>query len=170
MRRISIYLCYSHLKAILYNMRITLHSPSLFALISLCLFLSSGYAQHGHHGGLPDSFHESIPLFPEALGPLIWKVSTEKSLAQDYFNQGVQLKYAFAVNEAARSFREARKLDPQCVACHWGEAWALGSYLNEPMSEAKAPLALEAAQTAKKLAKKHGSELEKALVAAIQSR
>ncbi|MEM8901553.1 MAG: hypothetical protein AAGC85_25815 [Bacteroidota bacterium] len=151
-------------------MKIIPHSPCLLALLSVCLFLSTGYAQHGHHGGLPKTFHDSIPLYPEALGPLTWEVSTENSLAQDYFNQGVQLKYAFAVNEAARSFREARKLDPECVACYWGEAWALGSYLNEPMSEAKAPLALEAAQTAKKLAKKHGSELEKALVAAIQPR
>ena len=151
-------------------MRITPHSPSLLAFILSCFLFSTTYAQHGHHGGLPASFHDSIPLYPEALGPLTWEISTENSLAQDYFNQGVQLKYAFAVNEAARSFREARKLDPECVACYWGEAWALGSYLNGAMSEAKAPLALEAAQIAKKLAKKHGSKLEKDLVEAIQSR
>ena len=89
---------------------------------------------------------------------------------QQYFDQGVQLKYAFAVNESSRSFREARKLDPECAICYWGEAWALGSYLNQPMSKAKAPLALEAARTAKKLAKKHADELEKALIEAIQIR
>ncbi len=98
------------------NKKITPHFPSLLALLFLCLILSTGYAQHGHHGGLPHSFHDSIPLYPEALGPLTWEVSTENSLAQDYFTQGVQLKYAFAVTEAARSFREARKLDPECVA------------------------------------------------------
>ncbi|MEM9936459.1 MAG: hypothetical protein AAF824_22725, partial [Bacteroidota bacterium] len=148
------------------------HTSKLICLLLLCFIGISpnSRAQHGDHGRLPKTFHDSIPLYPEALGPLSWKISTENALAQQYFDQGVQLKYAFAVNEAARSFREARKLDPACAVCYWGEAWALGSYLNEPMSEAKAPLALEAAYTAKKLAKKQGSELEKALIAAIQSR
>ena len=127
-------------------------------------------AQHGNHGGLPASFHDSIPLYPEALGKLSWDINNENPLVQQYFDQGLQLKYAFAVNEAARSFREARKLDPECAICHWGEAWALGSYLNGSMSKAKAPLALEAAKKAKKLAKKHASPLEKELIGAIQSR
>ncbi len=140
-------------------------------VVSFLLFGSIGItsAQHGDHG-LPDSFHDSIPLYPEALGPLHWDIQHENPLVQQYFDQGVQLKYAFAVNEAARSFREARKLDPQCAVCFWGEAWALGSYLNQPMSKAKAPLALEAAKTAKKLAKKQANELEKALIEAIQIR
>ena len=136
----------------------------------LSLFITYSHAQHGDHGGLPDSFHDSIPLFPEALGPFTWDIQHENSLVQQYFDQGVQLKYAFAVNEAARSFREAHKLAPDCAICYWGEAWALGSYLNEPMSKAKAPLALEAAHTAKKLAKKQDDKLTKALTEAIQVR
>ena len=140
---------------------------ALLVFLSLSVSLSRG--QHGDHG-LPDSFLDSIPLYPEALGPFTWDIEHENPLVQQYFDQGVQLKYAFAVNESARSFREARKLDPECAICYWGEAWALGSYLNQPMSKAKAPLALEAARTAKKLAKKHADELGKSLIEAIQIR
>ena len=45
--------------------------------------------------------------------------------AQLFFDQGIQLMYAFDPNLAARSFREAWKLDPNCAMCAWGEALVL---------------------------------------------
>ncbi|MDX1479875.1 MAG: hypothetical protein R3301_19325, partial [Saprospiraceae bacterium] len=85
---------------------------------------------------------EPIALVPEALGTFGRVITTSSQEAQDFFNQGIQLKYAFAVNDAISSFREAQLRDPDCAMCYWGEAWALGSYLNGHMRESKAPLAL----------------------------
>lgn len=119
---------------------------------------------------MPDGYDAPIKLFREALGEHNWSVSTTDTLAQAYFKQGLQLKYAFAVNEAARSFRQARTIDSLCAPCYWGEAWALGSYLNEPMNEAKAPLALHAIRRAAALASEHASPLEQELIRAMSVR
>jgi tetratricopeptide (TPR) repeat protein len=125
-------------------------------------------AQHDH--GAPEVREDTIALFPEALGPFTWSVSTDHEEAQAYFDQGVQLKYAFGVREAARSFREAIKRDENCAICYWGEAWAMGSYLNGKLSEDDAPKAYEAMQKASRLANKHATPLEKALIKAAQVR
>ena len=147
---------------------------TLFFLFSLSANVLIAQHGHGHGGGNPDempkSYHDSIPLYSSALGKYMRPVTTKDSLAKAYFKQGLQLKYAFAVNEAARSFREARKIDENCAVCYWGEAWALGSYLNGAMNKAKAPLAYEAIQKAKKLAKKNASPVEQALIKAMTVR
>ena len=149
----------------------------LYALFTLLFFLTTvtaGLAQHGHGGGdsetMPDGYEDSIKLFRLALGEFDRKITTSDTLAQTYFKQGIQLKYAFAVNDAARSFREAHALDTLCAPCYWGEAWALGSYLNEPMNEAKAPLALHAIRKAVELAPKYASPVEQALIKALTVR
>lgn len=148
---------------------------SSFFLLIFFLFASSYLmAQHGHGDNdsekMPESYHESIKLYRSALGKHNWKITTSDTLAQAYFKQGLQLKYAFAVNEAARSFREARTIDTLCAPCYWGEAWALGSYLNQPMDEAKAPLALKAIHKAAELAPKYASPLEQSLIQAMTVR
>ncbi|MDX1479892.1 MAG: tetratricopeptide repeat protein, partial [Saprospiraceae bacterium] len=97
-------------------------------------------------------------------------ITTSSQEAQDFFNQGIQLKYAFAVNEAISSFREAQLRDPDCAMCYWGEAWALGSYLNGHMRESKAPLALAAIQKASELSSEHANAVERALIDAFQVR
>jgi len=52
-----------------------------------------------------------------------WEVHTpylfENPEAQAYFDQGFQLMYAFGKLDAARSFREAEKRDPDCAICYW---------------------------------------------------
>ena len=143
----------------------------------LLLFLSNAtvsLAQHGHGEGdsekMPNGYEDSIKLFRSALGVFDRKITTSDTLAQTYFKQGIQLKYAFAVNDAARSFREARTLDTLCAPCFWGEAWALGSYLNEPMNEAKALLALSAIRKGAELAPKYASPVEQALITALTVR
>ncbi len=111
-----------------------------------------------------------IELIPEALGKFHREITTTSEEAQRFFDQGIQLKYAFAVNEAASSFREAQKADTTCAMCYWGEAWALGSYLNGHMRENKAPLALAAAQKAAELAENNSTDLERALIDAMKVR
>ena len=110
-----------------------------------------------------------IRLIKEALGKLERTITTNNPVAQQFFNQGLQLKYAFAVDEAVSSFREAQKLDPECAMCYWGEAWALGSYLNGHMSETKAPLALAAITRAIELTGNANNQ-ESDLIEAMTSR
>jgi len=113
---------------------------------------------------------ESISLIPEALGKLERSITTNNQAAQDFFNQGLQLKYAFAVDMAASSFREAQKLDSTCAMCYWGEAWALGSYLNEHMEENKSSLAYDAIQKASELSAHYANDTEQALIDALKVR
>ena len=72
------------------------------------------------------------PLFDD-LGDHHVPVATPSSLAQKFFNQGLTLAYGFNHLEAARSFREAARLDPGCAMCWWGVAYALGPNINKPM-------------------------------------
>ena len=72
---------------------------------------------------LPDSFNEPMPLYTKALGDFSRPISSSNPEAQAYFDQGFQMMYAFAKEDAARSFREAWSRDPDCADCYWGEAW-----------------------------------------------
>lgn len=53
------------------------------------------------------------PLF-EGLGDLHYPVSSKNEDAQNFFNQGLTLSYAFNHAEAKRSFKEAARLDSTC--------------------------------------------------------
>lgn len=81
----------------------------------------------------------SVPLY-QNLGNLTFKISTQNSKSQDYFNQGLRLSFGFNHAEAQRAFQAAQKLDPNCAMCYWGEALVLGPNVNVPMMpEANAP-------------------------------
>lgn len=107
-----------------------------------------------------------IDLIPSALGTYTWTVSTTVPAAQAYFNQGMQLRYAYNVNEAARSMAQARRADPDCAMCYWGEAFALGSFLNGGMTAAAVPQAFAAITRAVELAEGHADGVERALIQA----
>ena len=66
----------------------------------------------------PSDFDEPIPLFDVALGDFEYPISSDNEKAQAYFNQGFQMMYAFTKVDAARSFREAQKADPDCAVCY----------------------------------------------------
>jgi tetratricopeptide (TPR) repeat protein len=114
----------------------------------------------------------SFPLYRAGLGDLSRKVTTSVPEAQAYFDQGLQLMYAFAKGEGLRSFQEASAADPSCAMCAWGEAWAWGPYLNGPMRWQDEPAAHEAAERAARLAEATGAgtPVERALIDAIQVR
>ena len=99
-------------------------------ILAVSVMNSSISTQENAATPLPEAFRAKFPLFSEGLGEFSRKISTSNPDAQAYFDQGFQMMYAFAKFEAARSFREAWKLDPNCAMCYWGEAWAWGSYLN----------------------------------------
>ena len=111
----------------------------------------------------------ATPLYKTGLGTFHRPISSTNTETQAFFDQGFQMMYAFAKPEAIGSFREAWKRDPDCAICHWGEAWAWGSYLNEPMSERDAPSAHAAAQRALALIDR-ASPVERALITAIVTR
>lgn len=106
----------------------------------------------GGDDGDTSAFTDPIDYLPDALGSYAWEITTDSEQAQAYFNQGMQLRWAYNVNEAARSMAEARRLDPECAMCFWGEAFGLGSFLNGGMSATKAPYAHEAIEKAVALA------------------
>ena len=124
---------------------------------------------HGMAPSVPDRYNEPIPIFRVGLGPFTRAISSANAEAQAYFNQAVQMEWAFDKVDAVRSFREAWKRDPDCAICYWGEAWAWGSYLNAPMNAQESPHAYIAAQKAISL-KSHASPVERALVEAMASR
>ena len=108
------------------------------------------------------------PLFA-GLGTLTYPISTQHPLAQKYFDQGLRLAYAFNHWEAARAFRSAQKLDPNCAMCYWGEALVLGPNINLPMQDDAVAPAFAAVEKAKALAGS-ASEKERALIEALGQR
>lgn len=103
------------------------------------------------------------------LGKLHFPVTTKAPLAQRYFDQGLRLAYAFNHAEAARAFRHAQRLDPECALCHWGEALVLGPNINAPMEASANAAALAAIERAQARANS-ASPLERELVAALGRR
>ena len=116
-----------------------------------------------------DRYTQPIQMFEVGLGTFTKPMSSKSKEAQAFFDQGFQMMYAFAKPEAVRSFREAWRRDPDCAICHWGEAWAWGSYLNAPMSSEEAPHAYAAARQALSL-RDRASAKERALIDAMAVR
>jgi hypothetical protein len=75
---------------------------------------------------------KKAPLFSELEG-IHFPVSTNNPEAQQYFNQGMMLSFAFNHAEAGRSFFEAARQDSTCAMCWWGFAYVLGPNYNAGM-------------------------------------
>lgn len=104
------------------------------------------------------------------LGDFHRAITTTSPVAQQYFDQGMRLLWAFNHDEATRSFAEAARLDPSCAACYWGVALTVGPNYNFPAAEQpRAQVAWEALQQAQANAA-HASAVEQALIAALAAR
>ena len=90
----------------------------------------------------------TVPLLVAVTGEYSRTIDTDAPLAQAYFDQGMQMVYAFTLPVAIRSFEEAQRQDPNCAVCFWGEAKARGAFLNGRLTNANAGPAYEAAQRA----------------------
>src|SRR5271156_3663127 len=97
-----------------------------------------------------DSVHE--PIF-DGLGNLHHPVTTKTNpaLAQQFFDQGLTFIYAFNLDEAADSFRQAAQYDPDMAMAYWGIALALGPNINEPEDTDRGKMAYAAISKAKSL-------------------
>ncbi|MGK7908659.1 MAG: hypothetical protein AB4040_15735 [Synechococcus sp.] len=109
-----------------------------------------------------------VPLF-EGLETVSHPITTSSELAQQYFNQGLALTFGFNHAEAARSFREAARIDPDCAMCYWGVAYVLGPNINAAMDDDSVPEAYSAIQTALQLAD-NASDREEAYIQALTYR
>ena len=89
--------------------------------LALSLFTLSALSQslYSQEIDYPEEFAAPIPLMEEILGDFHFPISSNSELAQAFFDQGMQMMYAFAKLESARSFREAQIADPNCAICFW---------------------------------------------------
>ncbi len=93
----------------------------------LCLALLAGTSGAGE---------EMRPVtIMSGLGDWHHPVSTKNKEAQEFFDQGLRLIYAFNHDEAARSFHKAAELDRSLAMAYWGIAEAVGPNYNDPASE-----------------------------------
>jgi pimeloyl-ACP methyl ester carboxylesterase/tetratricopeptide (TPR) repeat protein len=107
-------------------------------------------APHAHAHAAADA-GGTMPLM-DGLGDWSWPITTRSPSAQQYFDQGLRLAYAFHHDEAVLSFREALRLDPSCAMCAWGVAYALSPNINMPMAAEAEADALAAIRQATALA------------------
>jgi tetratricopeptide (TPR) repeat protein len=132
----------------------------LLAMHSLC-------AAPGDGGGEP-------PIAPAAriltgYGAGGFAIRTRDPRAQAFFDNGMQLGHAFAHKDSIAAFKEARRLDPDCAMCAWGEAWARGPTINYTIdAKTQAELAALAARAWE--LSRDGSGTERGLIAALKLR
>lgn len=123
-----------------------------------------------HHADTHEAteVENGVPLY-DNLGDHHYGISSNVPLAQEYFDQGLRLYYAFNHAESVRAFKEAQRLDPECAICWWGEAMAWGPNINLPMDEPSGIAAYAAVQGALQR-KSTASETEQALIDALKVR
>ncbi len=110
----------------------------------------------------------TVPLF-DNLGTYHHTVTTSSPRAQQYFDQGLRLIYAFNHDEARRAFNEAARIDPQCAMAYWGAALSLGPNINLPRDPQRDAEALESMQQALAL-KDQVSPVERDYIEALSRR
>ncbi|MDO7844353.1 hypothetical protein [Sphingomonas immobilis] len=96
-------------------------------------------------------------------------IATNTPAAQAFFDNGLQLSHAFAHKAGTAAFQAARRLDPACAMCAWGEAWSLGPTINYPVGADEQAKASKIVAEAAKLAAS-GPEKERQLIAALALR
>ena len=109
-----------------------------------------------------------VPLFNN-LGHLHHPITTNSPEAQQYFDQGLRLMYAFNHDEAIRAFEEAVRLDPSAAMAYWGIALALGPNINAGMDKTAEQRTWDAVQKAR-AHRAHVSVGEQAYIDAVGKR
>jgi tetratricopeptide (TPR) repeat protein len=127
-----------------------------------------GRAEPGREVHASDAAGRPVPLYTD-LGTHHYAITTASPIAQQYFDQGLRLTYAFNHAEAIRAYEAALALDPECAMCEWGIAFAYGPNINAPMDEASGRAAYGAMQRARAKASR-ADERERALIEALATR
>jgi tetratricopeptide (TPR) repeat protein len=111
-----------------------------FQMIALLVVMCTGFLR-GQSGEKP------VGLM-SGLGNLHHPVSTKNAEAQQFFDQGLRLIYAFNHDEAARSFQRAAELDPRLAMAWWGVGMAVGPNYNLPVDAEHEKIAVNAVNKA----------------------
>jgi tetratricopeptide (TPR) repeat protein len=135
--------------------------------LSATLFLSACAGSDGQRSAVPAG--ENTPPLFNNLGTLHHPISTSSPKAQQYFDQGLRLVFAFNHEEAINSFKQAARLDQKAAMPYWGIALALGPNINLPMSPEAEKQAYDAVQKARALASNATPE-EQAYIEALAAR
>jgi tetratricopeptide (TPR) repeat protein len=108
--------------------------------------------------------------FYDGLGRTHRAAGTKSAEAQRYFDQGMDLLWAFNHDESTRSFAKAAALDPSCAMCWWGVALTVGPNYNVlSMPERRATVASQALKRAQ-AASRNASPADRALISALAKR
>ncbi len=135
----------------------------IFALSIAVLVVTLSNAQN--NATAPANSAKILP----GLGTLHHPTSTPSPEAQQFFDQGLRLIYAFNHEEANRSFERALQLDPKFAMAWWGIAVAVGPNYNLPVDADHEKIAAEAVKQAIDLS--HSSPLvEQDYINAIATR
>jgi tetratricopeptide (TPR) repeat protein len=108
------------------------------------------------------------PIFKGRVN-LHYPITTSSAKAQQYFDQGLTLVYAFNHGEAGRSFKAAIKLDSTSAMPYWGLAMVLGPNYNATLN----PTSLDEINDAINKAMKYSvsaTPSAKALISALRQR
>jgi hypothetical protein len=111
-----------------------------------------------------DSLAETMQPLP-GWGNYKWPIKTTSDSAQFYFNQGINMYYAFHIIEAMASFKKAELFDNSNPMIFWAQALAYGPNIND-FAYAGNPDAVAAAEKAKQLSANAGNK-EKGLIDAM---
>ena len=114
-----------------------------------------------------DSADQSIPLLT-GWGNYGMPVTHSNDSAYIYFQQGINLYYAFHIIESLASFDKAVSFDKNFAMGYWGKALAYGPNIND-FDYHISPDAIASMQKAKELYA-NNTTLEKALIDAVQYR
>src|SRR5258707_14074730 len=107
------------------TMRLIRSAALLFSLCSLAFVpLASAQAGHeGHAGGpVPREILERPMPLRQGIGNVHEAVSTSSTEAQAFYDQGLAYEHSFVWIEAARSFHQALRLDPNLAMAYLGLA------------------------------------------------
>jgi len=111
---------------------------------------------------------EAIAL--EGLGQHRRAITNASAEAQRWFDQGLNVVYAFNHDEAIRAFTKAAELSPGCAMAHWGIAYANGPHINNPQVDAEHAEAAWSALQRARAAAAQASPVEQALIDALAGR
>jgi hypothetical protein len=111
-----------------------------------------------------DSLAETMKPLP-GWGNYHWTIHTSSDSARFYFNQGINMYYAFHIIEAMASFKKAELFDNNNPMIFWAQALAYGPNIND-FAYANNPDAVAAAEKAKQLSANAGDK-EKGLIDAM---
>ncbi len=140
----------------------------LLVTATLLATFVAGSSSLAQHAGKKKS-DAPLPPLMEGLGPIDHKITTADPVAQQYFNQGLRLMFAFNHDEAIRAFRAAEIIDPDCAMAQWGVALALGPNYNVQADPEKVEAAYLALRKAQQLVRR-ATPKEQAYVAALSER